>query len=164
MSTPVAETIAVKLKQRLGVIATDDGYEVDVPSVERPTRLSTFYPRDFQLVVSQGAATPNPQLSHPGNPPATAWVVPFVVEGTLRDSERSTVAVDTWRNKFWADVVRAITEDDTPNWWTWDGNAIDTTFGLVTNTDDEDGSHNGFVMVVNVTFRTDEGNPYTVRA
>lgn len=164
MATPIAEAIAVLVKQRLGVITTDDGYEVDVPSVERPKRLSTFAPRDFQLVVTQGPITPNPALMRPGNPPAIAWVAPFAIEGTLRDSETSTTAVDTWRNRFLADVMRAVTEDDTPNWWTWGGNAIDTTFGTVTNIDDEDGSHNGFQLIMQVTFRTDEGNPYNVRA
>jgi hypothetical protein len=76
-------------------------------------------------------------------------------------SELDPRAIDTFQNYFVADVRRVLCEDAA--WWTWDGLAIDTRFGDVENFAG-DGSFDGFNLPVIVTYRTDENDPYTVRA
>jgi hypothetical protein len=103
MATAVAELIIDKVRTRLGDIKVSGGYEVTVSEVVRPTRYGGFRPQDLQLVVTQGTLERNADLSHPGNPPATAWDMEVIVAGLLMPSESSTSKIDTLRNQFAAD-------------------------------------------------------------
>jgi len=165
MADSVAEKIATTLKTRLGLISTGSGYETTVSSVIRPTRLGGFHPDDYQIILNQGDIVKNDELSHPGNPPAQAWNYPFEIIGILRPSETSTLAIDKFKNTFWADIVKAITTsaDSTP-WHTFGSQAINSTIGQVTDYRTDDGGEGGFQVDLLVTFRTDETNPYNVRA
>lgn len=162
MATAVSERIAAVVATRLGLISTGAGYETTTSGVERPTVKGGFSPDDYQIVLTQGDITPDPELSHPGNPPATAWVMPIIIAGILRPSESDTTASDTLKNQFWADVVKAVT-NATP-WHTFGGLAINAAFGAVQNYQADDGSSSGFKVELLVTYRTDENDPYTVRA
>ena len=64
-----------KVATRLGNIKTSGGYEVSVLEVIRPLRYGGFRPQNLQSIVTQGTITRNAELSHPGNPPATAYDV-----------------------------------------------------------------------------------------
>jgi len=162
MATSISEQISAKLQTRLGVIDTGSGYETTTAGVVRPTRLGGFQPKDYLIVVTQGDIARNDELSHPGNPPAAAWDIPFMVAGILRTDETTTTASDTLKNQFWADCVKAINTGT--DWYQWDSLAINSTITDVKDFQASDGSASGFFLTVLVTFRTDENNPYNVRA
>ena len=153
MPDSIAEQIAAKVATRL---ASTTG----VSDVVRPTKEGGFQPKDYQIIVTQDDISIDEALACPGNPPATAWVLPFQIVGVLRPSELSTVAIAKLKNEFWAAVVSALC--GVANWWTWDGLAIDSRHSGVVDYTGEDGS-NGFVVTLNVTFRTDENNPFNLR-
>lgn len=161
MATSIAEQIAVKVRTRLLIITTTGGFENTVNAVIRPKRTSNNNPKNYDVFVTQGTITRNEELSHPGNPPATAWVLPFKIAGTMRPSETLTTAIDTLKNQFWADCVKAINSG--ANWWTWDSLAIDSRIGDIEDYTADDGSAIGFGLNLFVTFRTDENNPFVLR-
>ena len=160
MATAVSEQIVDKVRTRLANIKTSGGYEVTVSEVVRPTRFGGFRPQHLQLVVTQGGLTKNEQLSVPGNPPATAYDMEVVIAGLLMPTETDTTKIDTQRNQFAADVIKAIcTPAD--SWHNWDTLAIDTQIGSVDDVTTEEAS--GFKTSITVTFRTTENNPYQSR-
>jgi len=161
MAVAISEQIALKVKQRLQLIDAEDGYETTVAgTVVRPTRIWKLSPQDYQLIFVQGQLERNPELSLPGNPPATAWNLPFTITGQIRPSEDDTTPVDALCNEFAADVIKALT--DASDWYHWDSLAIDSMLSNVEHFVTDEMS--GFRLVVNVVFRTPENDPYTVRA
>lgn len=161
MATSIAEQIAAKVQTRLTAISTGGGYETTAAQVVRPKRINTFQPKDYTLVVTQENIVAVPELSCPGNPPATAWRLSFLIAGVLRQSESDTTAIEKLKNQFWADCVKALNTGT--SWWNWDGLAIDSTISDVGMFQDGDGSDAGFRMSLAVTFRTSENDPYTQR-
>lgn len=161
MAIPVSEQIAVKVKTRLGLITTGAGYEQTITGVHRPAKVAQFHPENYQIVVTQESNTVNEELSHPGNPPAKARDLTFAIAGMLRISDTDTSALDTFRNVFEADIEKAITVDAA--WWNWDSLAINSTIGDIETYQDTEGN-SGFKVPLVVTYRTDENNPYNVRA
>lgn len=162
MATSIAEQIAVVVATRLGLIKTSNGYENTTSGVKRPSRIHDDSPKDYQIVLTQGDIEPDPELSHPGNPPATAWKLPFTIAGIIRQSDTDLTASDTLKNQFWGDIVKALT--DATAWHNWGGLAINSTIGPVEDAQQGDGSANGFQLTLNVVFRTDENDPFTARA
>lgn len=156
MATSVAEQIAVKVKTRLGLISTAAGYENTVSSVERPARIGTFQPKNYQLVLGQGNLELNEEIGYPGNPPALGWNQVFIIKAVLRQSENDSTANDTLKNQFTADVHKALTTVGSGDWAQWDGLAINTTLGTAEPYQDE--SESGFGLEVKVMFRTTEGD------
>jgi len=161
MATAIAEQIAATVKTRLALISTGAGYETTTSGVVRPVRLNNARPLDYQIFVTQGDITRVPELDCPGNPPATARVIPFSIAGILRPSDTDTTAIDTIKNQFWADVVRSLC--NAVAWWNWGGLAVNSDIGDVEDYATDDGSSAGFKVALNVTYRTDETNPYNVR-
>ena len=160
MATPISEQIAAKIATRLAGITVANGYELTVSEVARPLRFDGFRPQNDQLIVTQGNLTRNDELSAPGNPPATAYDLEFMIAGLLMPTESSTSKIDTLRNTFASDTIKAIC---TPaaSWHNWDTLAIDTKVGDVTDITTEESS--GFKLSLTVTFRTTENNPYQSR-
>lgn len=162
MADPVAERIAVVVKTRLGLIDGTGSYQTTAAGVQRPQRIATFQPKDFLLVVTQQDITKIPELSGPGNPPSTAWSLPFEIAGILRQSETDSTPSDTYKNKFWADVVKALTS--VTNWHSFGGLAINADIGDVQEHTDGESGDRGFKLILTVTFRTSELDPTEVRA
>lgn len=161
MAVPIAEQIAAKVRLRLLNIDEDSGYETTAENVIRPARINRNTPRDYQIIVTQGVVERNEELSCPGNPPATCWNLPVFVSGQLRQSDRSTEAIDNLRNEFYSDCIKAICQPQA-SWHQWDGLAIDTRIGSIEDVINEDSA--GFKLDMIIMFRTDEGNPYNFRA
>lgn len=159
MAVPISEQILAKIQTRLGLIDEADGYETTTSDVVRPTRIATHSPDDYQLVVTVDKLTPNRDLSYPGNPPAQAWDMEVGVVAENRPSEGDTDSIDSLRNVFMADVIKAVTS--VANWYQWDSLAFNTTYGEITPVETDTGS--GFRLPILVQFRTDEDNPYNVR-
>lgn len=149
-----------KVATRLGNIKTSAGYEVTVLEVNRPTRYGGFRPQNLQLIVTQGTITRNAELSHPGNPPATAYDVEVVVAGLLMPSESATDKIDTLRNQFSSDVIKAICSP-AASWHNWDTLAINSEITSVQNITTEEAS--GFQVNMTITYRVAENSPYTSR-
>ncbi len=152
MTEPVVEQIMANVRTRMAA-AFDDVY--------RSTRTGTWQPKDLVLSVHQGALTPNPELSCPGNPPATAYDLEAIVAGIVKPSDASVVPVDTYKNRLGADIIRAAT--NAALWHQWGGLAINTTHGPVEEYVEETGGLSGVMVRFTIIFRVDEDDPYTVR-
>lgn len=163
MPLAVAEEIALVLKSRLEAMIGDSStYPTDVLEVIRPTRMGDFTPADRQVVLVQGQPEIVPELSYPGNPPATAYRQTYQIRCHIMGSERNPEVIDTVINQFHADVVKAVYAGGNV-WHTMDDNAIDAEFRspeYVT----ADGGLDGVNVPIAITFRADEGDPTSVRA
>lgn len=158
---PVSELIARELLTRL--IKLEDGYSAysDVVQVVRPTRMGGFTPQHLQIVLTQSSPEIDEELSRPGNPPATAFRMLFNIRCHVMPSEDDPDAVDEFCNTIAADVVRAVCDET--DWHTMGGNAINSEWQTHENIDG-DGSLDGVNVPLLVTFRTDENNPFQMRA
>jgi cytochrome b len=152
MPEPIAEQIVANVKTRLAVYTT----------TQRSTRVATWQPKDLVIVVYQGAIARNDELSHPGNPPAQAWDMEVVVAGLVKPSDTVTTAVDTFKNRFWSEIVKAANTGTA--WHTWGGLAINSIAQGVEDFTDDTGAIAGVKVTFLITFRTDENNPFNVRA
>jgi len=160
-SGPVAERIALEIEYRLRRLLSGSSTMIQVSEVIRPKRMESATPKHCQIVLTQGDPEIDAQLSLPGNPPATAWRHFFSIRCHVIPSELDPTAIDTFQNYFVADIRRAICED--ANWWTFDGLAIYAEWGNISGID-LDGTFVAFMVPLIVTYRTDEDDPYTVRA
>jgi len=153
MSEPVSEQIMAVVKSRLL------GYTTDT---QRPTRIGTWRPKDGTIVVTQTTIERDDELSYAGNPPVQAWNMGVMVACVLKPSDRDTVAIDTYRNRLWAEVIKACC--DVPRWHTWGEKAINSLVNSAEEHTDDNGAFAGVKVMMMITFRTDEGNPFNVRA
>lgn len=153
MAEPVVEQIMEVVKTRMAA-AFDNAY--------RSTRIATWQPKDLVVHVHQGTLTPNSELSCPGNPPAQAYDLEAIVAGITKPSDTELTAIDTFRNRMGADIIVAAT--DAELWHQWGGLAINTTIGTVEDYTEETGGFAGVMVRFLITFRTNENDPYTVRA
>lgn len=151
MAEPISEMIVAEMRSRLS--AYTDTY--------RSTRVATWQPKDLVINVFQGETVKNDELSLPGNPPAQAWDMEVIVAGLVKPSDTDTTAIDTFKNRFWAEIVKAAANDT--DWHTWSGNAIDTSVNAVEEYTSDDGSFAGVKVTFNIIFRCDENNPFNSR-
>jgi hypothetical protein len=152
MTEPVVEQIIANVRTRMAAAFT----------AFRSTRVATWQPKDLVVHVHQGSLAPNAELSCPGNPPATAYDLEAIVAGIVKPSDAETIAVDTFRNRMGADIVRAAT--DAELWHQWGGLALNTVHGPIEDYMDETGGFAGVMVRFTITFRVDEDDPYQVRA
>lgn len=152
MSEPVAERIMANVRSRMAAFAT----------AYRSTRVATWQPKDLVVHVHQGTITANAELSCPGNPPAQAYELQAIVAGIVKPSDLSTVAVDTFKNRLSANIIKAATDAD--QWHTWGDLAFNTEIGDTEDYTDESGAVAGVMVNFTIYFRTAENDPYTVRA
>ena len=161
MATAISEQIALKVSQRLQAISTVSGYETTTNgSVIRAARIWDGHLQDYQITVTQTSLTINEAMSHPGNPPATAWDLVFTVFGELRPSDTDNVSFDALCNEFGSDIVKSLTVP-AASWHNWDGLAINTVFNTVEHITGEE--LGGVKIEFTVTYRVDETNPYNLR-
>lgn len=154
MAEPISEQILANVKTRLLNHTTD---------VQRSPRVAAWQPKNGTLVVNLMTIEENESLSCPGNPPAKAWDMEVEICALLKPSDRDITAIDSYRNRIHADIV-AICSDGIPRWHTWGDLAIDSRFTLAEPYTDDDGAFAGIKTTLFVTFRTDEDNPYNLRA
>lgn len=133
-----------------------------VREVFRPTRNESRTPVDGQIVVTDEGSVMVPELHCPGNPPAIAKQITFNIRCHILNDEKSNKPVDTLVHMFAADVQKAIVADD-PMWYTFDGNAMNATFGDEQNVIG-DGGMEGINVPIEVTYRVSEWDAYEVRS
>lgn len=159
MSVTVCEAIAEVIQERLEELV--GGSELtDVVEVIRPTVRGDFTPQDNQIVITVGETVEVPELSCPGNPPATCWETTYNIRCRIMPAEDDTDEKSQLTSQFFADVIKAIT---TPvaSWHQFDNNAINARLGAIENNNSE--AFEGVTVPVIVTYRTPENDPYTVR-
>lgn len=157
----VNERIFEELYCRLSKLV-DSTEQTTVCEVVRPTRLGAFTPKDSQIVITYANPELVPELMCPGNPPAEAWRQVFNLYLHTMPSESDEEVVDSIRSRFIADVRRVVC---TPSatWHNFGGYAINAEWEQMQNIESGE-SCGGVLMPLAVIYRTDEGDPYTVRA
>lgn len=152
MTEPVVEQIIDAVRERMDAFT----------KAYRSTRTATWQPLDLTVHVHQGAITPNPDVSCPGNPPAQGYDVEAIVAGIVKPSDNDDTPVDTYKNRLAADIIKAAT--DASLWHQWGGLALNTTIGNAEPYTEETGGVAGVLVRFTITYRTNENDPYTVRA
>lgn len=152
MAEPVAEQIVANVRSRVAAYS----------AAYRPTRIETWSPKDSDISVVQGEQTKNDELSCPGNPPAQAWDMEVSVTATVKPSDRDATPTDTLKNRVAAEIIKAANTGSV--WHTWGGLAINSTVERIESDTDDDGAFSAARVVFLITFRTDENNPFNVRA
>lgn len=162
MSVTVIEQIAIELQSRLDLLTDPNSdYNTKVVEVIRPTQRGTWTPEDMQIVLTQGSSTVIDNLSYPGNPPAIARRQVFNIRCHILADERGDDMLDQLINTFAADVISVVTSET--NWHNFGALAVDARF-LDYEPVDEDGGIAGVNVPLEVIYRTNENDPYTVRA
>jgi hypothetical protein len=160
---PVIERIAQELYQRLAALTDDDSTaETKVSEVIRPKRFEDYTPKHLQIVMKFGASAIVPELMCPGNPPAIARAQTINLHLHVMPSELDANPVDELEQQFIADVIESVTTSQN-TWHTFGGLAIDAEWQDVEDIIG-DGGPDGVTLPIAITYRTDEGNPYNVRA
>lgn len=165
MTDPIVEQIAKAMKVRLESVTAANGYRTTVLDVVRPSRIDHVSPRPFRVVVVQDDADENTELDYQGDPPAAAYDQPFVISmfiiptETVATPPAVTAALEDTINVALADLHKAVMSERQ-----WGGLAVDS---RVTDPGHWEISADGYALagiVVRVTYRVDEDDPYVNRA
>lgn len=170
MPEPINEQIAAAIEARLLTVTTASGYQVTIAAVLRPTQLGVDddTPRNLLAVLEQIDPRLDEDKRHevaltPDARPFIHWVQPWAISLYVQTSERDAAATpsDTLINRFRAAVEKALMVD--PGW----GATPTTPLAYATNLaagqyfEDTAGGFVGFTVIVEVSYRTFETDPYT---
>jgi hypothetical protein len=162
MSEIVAEQIVAKVRTRLQAITMGNGYEFTTPGVIRPLRFSDDRIENLQIIVTVIGMPKNDALSYMGNPPVTARDLTVNCSCYGMPNESDFNSADYWRNQIFGAMSKALTTGAA--WWNWDGLAINSSVGDPTPISEGSTGNVGVQLPVVITFRTDENNPFNLRA
>lgn len=161
--TAVPELIALEIVGRLQTITTVNGYAFNVASVTRLSRHAREWTlKNLSIAVQQANDEPVEELNHEGNPPAMAYQVTFNLHAFVRESDKTDTPHSTSENMMVAAIKKAIVSDGV-GWYSFNGNAIDGSWGQVSPFQSPDGDHAGVTIPLTVLYRISETNPYEVR-
>lgn len=169
MANPIVERIAIVLKARLERITVANAFNYTVAGVLRPVRLGKIIPRHLQIVLVQD----NPQVNEAESKASGSGTLlgidqPFNILAFLRPSDTDATAIETFINTLEADVRKAITNPAVVTLWHEFREADNTRLSITARFEstqyfpESDGSFDGFVMPLIVTYRTPENDPFTV--
>jgi hypothetical protein len=161
VTRPVVTRIESELFDRLQKLCAGTSDYTRIVEVIRPKRLSGYTPKDRQIVLTREAKERVSEIDCPGNPPAEGHRAVFAIRCHIMPSEKDTTPVEEYCDIIESDVKRAV--GDANLWHTMGGLAINSEWmdPIAINSD---GSFDGVAVMIAVTFRTDENNPYNVRA
>jgi len=110
MSTPIVETIAVKLAALIDAITIDAGFNQNLTAV-RPKRLHLEgdINTDGNVIIEQE----DPALLQETDEVLT-WQQPFTLQALVLDSDDAATAIDTRINQVRSDIEKKLMEND--NW------------------------------------------------
>jgi len=152
MSLTVLEQIGVKIAARLANVAG--------AKVIRPLQIGKLPTiEDKTILLVQGDAFKNVELSHEGNPMVQAWDQEFAIDLFIREAESDTQPVDTRINDLLGKVIAAITQPT--DWEHWDNLATLTNFESMVPFALVNGVFSGTELTITVTYRHRENDPYT---
>ena len=158
-SIPVVERIAVKLFERLQVLASGNNPDLAVREVIRPTRNGGFTPQHLQIVFTQADPEIDDGEMRPGNPPAVTYRQRFNIICHLFTSEKDPTPIDKYQNLFYSNVIRAVTKNR-DSWYSFNGLAVDSEFLPLEHIG---GELDTFILPIVITYRVSEWNPCEVR-
>jgi hypothetical protein len=153
MSEPIAEQIMAALRTRVATYRA---------TTFRSSKIATWQPKNNTIHVFQEGIDDNPAIDCPGNPPAKGYTLNAVAAVILKPSDTDATAIDTYKNRSWAEVVKAITSVHL--WHNWSGLAINTDLGQMEDFTGDDGSAAGVMVRLAIHFRTDENDPFVARS
>lgn len=165
MAKPVLEKISDEVVSRLRNITKANGYEFTIQSAELISRrTNTWQPVPLTIKVEYGELTENEELSYPGNPPRKAFDMQFEITGYAKDidideSEVGMTDASVTDTQMIAAIQKAITNNDPTGWYTFGGNAI--VADIVSAESFDSPQHDGGKVMLSVTYRTSEVNPFT---
>lgn len=165
MAKPLPEKISDELIVRLKNIKVSGGYEFSHAGVQLIDRDSnTWTPEVRKIYVEQGEANYNEELSLPGNPPRSCYDMQFEISGyaSQLDREDSQVGVaetGVTDTQMIAAIKKAILNASPGSWHTFGGNAINAR--IISSTPFDDPEHDGGRVVLQVTYRHDEGDEFS---
>ena len=163
MPKPPEERIAEELVRRLGQVVVSEDQQIRLAKVYRVNRDATDWtPDNNTIVVKQGLASRIPESDYPGNPPAIAYELSFMLIGFIRQSDRETKVDDSEINTIVALMKRAVTPDS--DWHNFDGVSFDAVFGEVQPFVADGGGNTGAMVELFVRYRVSEYDPFLVRA
>jgi len=157
MSDPVVELIAVDIQEAVDAITVANGFNQDLSCV-RPTRLGfegDAAPVNGKVVLVSEDPDEDEENSGEGNAAIKAWTQPFVLIAFIIASDTSDTAIDTAINRARSDIEKKLMEDPTRG-----GNAWDTRIRAPARFNEGPGA-TGIIVMVDVLYRTREGDPYT---
>jgi hypothetical protein len=171
MSTePIIEQIAQEIKSRLSNVTKANGFNQNLVVI-RPSKNGIPSVSDNIAILTQESSQSDTSdqphaLSVEGNPYAQAFTQDFRVQMGSRQSDNDNTPAETYINRLWADVVKAITrkgKTDEATWHTFGDLALTATiqapfFGAFDDTATADVD-----FTVSVQYRTNENDPYTAR-
>jgi hypothetical protein len=160
---PVSERIAEEVFKRVQKLHADYSENTPVSGVMRITAEDDLSPRDKWIVMHVEDPEIDDELSHPGNPPATAWRLVVKLTYYVMPSSLDTTPLDTYRQYALADMRKVICGVGV-TWRTWNGLAIDTRFLSPVKIASTGEGLAGVSFPISILYRTDQDNPYTVRA
>ena len=110
MSTPIIETIAVKLAALIDTITVAAGFNQTLTAV-RPKRihLEGDINADGTVIIEQE----DPELLEQSND-ILIWRQPFTLQALVLDSDDATTAIDTRLNQVRSDIEKKLMESE--NW------------------------------------------------
>lgn len=161
MSSPIVELIALEIKDRVEQVTVANGYNTTIHSVHRPGWTPTQSIVDGLVILVTGDAIRNEELSSQGNPPAVAWDQNFHLLCYVRPDDTDDTPVDSLIAVFASDVMKSVCVPE-ESWMHFDNNAINAMW-TANERMENDGTYDGFVLTLTVTYRTEETDPYTVR-
>jgi len=167
MAKPLIELIQDEIVSRLNNITDANGYEFDRLSVEVLDRDLDDWPTDpLAIVVEFPETAPNDEFSCAGNPPGVAYDATFGIYGyasqlDVDDSEVGVTDTGVTDQQMIAALERAVTNKGATGWETFGNNAHNAK--IVNHATFDAPGHNGGMIVLEVLYRHNEGDPFTKR-
>jgi hypothetical protein len=148
-STPIAETLALKVLQRIQSVRRSNGFSVDLKA-ERYTNKRENQPQDDTAVVFEG----DDSVIDDRASGFMEYHKPFFVKYFALESEDSAVSIDRRCNFARADIEKAVMSDVF-----WDGYALNTYLRGAQRF--EPGPAYGVVVQFDIHYRVREDDPYS---
>ena len=154
MSTPIIETIALKLVDLINAITIANGFNQDLTAV-RPKRihLEGDLNKDNTVIIEQEDATVE-QLSED----VTMWRQGFTLQALVIDSDAATAAIDTRLNQVAADILKKLFGGTN---WQLESNAC----GIDLRGTEKfiaDPQMAGIAVNIDILYRVKTDDPYTI--
>lgn len=170
MAVPIVEKIALAIEARLKTVTVANAYEITVADVLRPTQLGIdeISPRNLLVVMVQVDPRLDDRKRHPldatpEGPELIHWIQPWAIALFVQTSESADPKepVDTLLNQFRASIEKALVVD--PGWGATPTTPLAYETRLV-GAEYFQMTAGGFVgasVIVEVSYRTIESDPYT---
>jgi len=129
--------------------------------VYRPTKNGDFLIVNRAIVLTHEDIESDDELSCPGNPPKTAWVLPVRVVCIVVPDDDATASLDIGENDFGVEAMDAITTPQA-SWHQFDGNAVNATLTPLVNFHPGDDTARAVLFTIRVTYRVDETSQATL--